>query len=389
MSKWTIAKEALEGALAIVNNVPPRNGIKASEFIKISREEKDAASFSLTSDVMAKAVVRTGDLFPWKKNLFLDRRLFSPFVDMGKESRSPLYTFILKSNGSILVKHGGRKAIYEKPSEVTGYENLPNIDDIKTSALDKEWIDLVDAAKQCATDDPVSPQFNCVFLNPTKNGLEIYSGNGRVVFQGKASKTKSLKTPIAFPLLLVEALLLENAQKLLWTRKFAMISFPKGKIWQAVKIAAQKNFPLDDARSMVRAAKKDPVVMILPASTMSRVANRIASYVAALSRESLVLSIVLEKGSRTASIESGSEQSKFHEMVRLSKRATVSTTIEWPLEHVMPILLFCKEDGQMKLHLSTEGRTCLATNTVSLIVARREVVEKKRKKKVKKDGKSS
>lgn len=380
MSKWTIAKEALEGALAIINNVPPRNGIKASEFIKISREGKDAASFSLTSDVMAKAVVRTGDRFPFKQDLFLDRRLFSPFVDMGKESRSPIYSFILQSSGCIVVKHGGRKAIYEKASPITGYENLPNIEDIKTSSLDKEWIELVDAAKQCATDDPVSPQFNCVYLHPTNDGLEIYSGNGRVVFQGKAKKTKAIKQPIAFPLLLVDSLILENAQKLLWTRKFAMISFSKGKIWQAVKTAAQKNFPIADARALIRSARKDHVVMRLPASTMSRVANRIASYVAALSRESLVLSIVLEKGSRTASIESGSDQSKFHESVRLSKRATQTIKIDWPLEHVMAILLYCKDDGQMKLHLSSEGRTCLVTNTVALVVARREESVKKKKK---------
>lgn len=377
--KWTIAKEALEGAIAIVNNVPPRNGIKASEFIQISRSGKDGAAFSLTSDVMAKAVVRTGSRFPSKAPLFLDRRMFVPFVDMGKESKSPIYKFIIKQDGNVSVQHGGRKAVYGKSTKISGYEDVPDTDTAKTSSLDKQWIELVDAAKQCATDDPIAPQFNCVYFDPRSSSLDIYSGNGRLVFQGKAPKTKALKEPIAFPLLLVDSLMLDNAQKLLWTQKFAMISFPKGKIWQAVKTAARKNFPIADARAIIHSAKKDEVIMMLPATTMSRVANRIASYVSALSRESLLLTISIQKGSKIGLITSGSDTSKFEETVRLSKKATKTIDIVWPLEEVMPILLYCKEDGAMKIHLSKENRTCITTDTVALVIARPETVAKKKK----------
>lgn len=381
--EWTIPKEVLEGACRIIGNVPPRNGIKASEYIKISRHGKDGASFSLSSDILSKAVVRTGDRFPFKDDLFLDRRLFIPFVDGGKESKSTGYVFTQKAGGILTIKHGSRTGIYEKLKPVSGYEDLPNMEGARSASLDKKWVSIVDAARDCATDDPITPNLNCVFLHPTKKNLEVFSSNGRVIFQGKAPREKSIRHAIAFPLMLIDSLRLDNANKLLWTNKIALIDFPKGKIWQGVKIQARKNFPVADVQKRMKAAAADEIILSVNSSTLSNIANRIAAYVAALSRDALIFRVIITKGSRKVIIESGAESSKFQESLIMLEKAKKDINVEWPLEDVMPVLLYCKDDGIAKIRMNENGRTCLMTKSISLIIARPQQVAKKPAKKKK------
>jgi hypothetical protein len=309
--KWEIQKDAIERAVKIVNQVPARNGIRASEFIKISKHEKTGATLSLSSDMNAEAIIVSGERYPFAGDVFLDRRLFVPFVDAGRESKADTYSFQEKDDGTILVRHGNRKAAYEKAKHVSGYESVPVIKNSQTASLNKRWISLVDIAKMCATDDPVAAQYNCVYLSPTKKNLEVLSSNNKVIFRGRSALEKGINN-IAFPLLLVDCLEIEEAKRLVWNEKIAMIEFSKGHIWQTVKVAARKNFPLSDIRALVAKSREYPVAVSINATALARAAARISAYVAALSRETLVFQITLEKGSKRIIIESGANASKFN-----------------------------------------------------------------------------
>src|ERR1700761_2823842 len=159
MSKWIVSKELLENTVALIDSVPVRNGIKSSEFIRISKLGKDSAVFSLTSDMAAKAIVHTGEEYPFEDEMFLDRRIFIPFVNKGKESQAKDYMFIEKGE-QIILKHGGRRAEYAKAKDITGYEDPKKLEDASIVAIGRKWTSLVDCAENCATPDPITPSLN-------------------------------------------------------------------------------------------------------------------------------------------------------------------------------------------------------------------------------------
>lgn len=385
---WQVPKDALEGACKIISNVPPRNGIKSSEYIKVSKAGKDGAYFMLTSDLLSRALIRTGEEFPFTDEFFLDRRLFLPFIEAGMETKSSSYEFIVKEDGKLIVKHGNRRAQYERLKPVSGYEDVPDIAKAKSASIDKRWIDLVDVAHDCATDDPITPHLNCVYINPRKKHLEVYSSNGLVIFRGRTDSQKTLTEAIAFPLLLIDSLRLDNATKMLWTSKVALVEFPKGKIWQAVKIQARKNFPVTDVLKLMQEAESDEVVLSVNSSVLSSIANRISTYVAALSRDVLTFAIKLEKGSRKVVISSGVDMSFFQETLTMNLPASRDVLLEWPLDQVMPVLIYCKDDGIAKVRVSKDGKSSYHSKTVSLIVAKPTKVAKKKAQKIsKQEGK--
>lgn len=368
--KWSVPKDALECAVKIVNLVPTRNGVHCSEFIKLSKYEKTAATMSMSSDMSAEAILASGEKYPFKEDLFLDRRMFIPFIDAGRESKTDIYEFLLKDDGSLMVKHGHRKATYERAKPVKGYEEAPDLKKKNAVALkNKEWTKLLDLASMCATDDPVAAQFNCVYVAPMEKTLELFASNGQVIFRGRTPAVKGLQN-IAFPLLLADCLDLDETVTLEWTDRVAVVHFPRAKVWQPVKVAARKRFPLKDVRALTTSAREFPVAVNISASALSRAAERIQAYVAALSRESLVFSITLKEGSRKVVIESGATASKFNETISAMEPASISTTIEWPLDHVMAVLLWIKDEGNARIHLSKKGQTFLATKSVSLMVAK-------------------
>lgn len=386
---WTIPKDSLEGAIKIVDNVPARNGIKCSEYIRISKAGKDGAHFSLSSDLSARSLVRNGAKFPFASDVFLDRRLFVPFVAGGKESKTTTYEFLIRDGGKLLVKHGNRRAVYEGLQPVSGYESLPAIESPHETELDKSWIGMVDVASDCATDDPISPNLNCVYLYPDKKQLEVIASNGTVVFLGTVEKQKTIREPIAFPLKLIDSLKLDNASKLVWTNKLAVVEFPKGKIWQAVKIKARKHFPVHDLRKMVADAQNNPTILAVNSTALSGIAERLHDYVHALSRDEMHLNVKLTKDSKRVVVFSGSDSSRFEEDLQMLHPAKDDALITWPLEQVMPVLIFTRDDGIAKIRLSKDGRSSLHTKSTNLIVARQTSKRKKDKTKTKLDAKQS
>lgn len=372
MSKivWQVPKEALETVVALLENIPARNKVKSSEFIKVSKQGKDGASFHLSSVLGGKAALRTGEPFPFENDLFLDRRLFVPFVAGGKESKSSDYIFI-GNESTLTVKHGHRKAVYTYAIAIPGYEEPTNLEKANVVAIGKKWTSIIDCAENCATDDPITPSLNCVYVMQTGKHVEAMSSNQRLVFYGRAEADKKPFADIAFPLGLVGALRSEGAAKLTWTNKVAIVEFPKGKIWQAVKTAARKTFPHKDIRALVSAAVKDPCVCTIVSNGFVKAADRLAGYVTALDSADLALEIHLTKGSKKVRLVSGVADSKFDELIYSLSEAKEDLVLEWPLVQVMPIILFAKDEGNIRMHVSKTGASCFATKNLTLVVAPR------------------
>jgi hypothetical protein len=367
--KWLVQKDSLEIVVDLLENVPTRNGIKSSEFIKVSKLGKDAATFHLASTLYGKGILHTGEKFPFEQDLFLDRRLFFPFIKGGKESKSSDYLFI-GSDTQLIVKHGNRRAVYTNALPISGYEE-PNLDKANSSPIQKRWVAMIDCAANAATDDPITPTLNAVYLTQTDKYIEVLASNQRLVFMGRVVSKKPLKGSIAFPLGLVQTLKQESAIKLFWTNKLACVEFPKGKVWQAVKTAARKSFPAADIRKMVKGLLHDKQLCSIPSSAFAKACNRLSDYTSALDDLDLALEIYLTKGSKKILLSAGVKDSKFTEQIYAIAEAKQDKVLEWPLSAVMPIILFNKDEGNFRIHLSDKGVSCLATKNIALLIGAR------------------
>jgi hypothetical protein len=368
--KWYVAKEALEVVINLLENVPTRNGIKSSEFIKVSSHGKDGAVFHLSSTLYGKAILRTGEPFPFE-DLFLDRRLFIPFVNGGRESRSSDYIFI-GDEKQLTVKHGSRRAVYSHTKPISGYEDPKDIDKANVTPIQKKLSQMIDCASSCATDDPITPTLNAVYVMQHGKIIEAMSSNQRLVFLGKVTtEKKPLEGTIAFPLGLVQTLRQEGATKLHWTNKIALVEFPKGKVWQAVKVAARKNFPYKDIRRYVKQGLQDQHLCSIPSAVFAKACDRLSGYTSALDSSDLALEVHLVKGSKKVQLKAGVEASKFTELIHSATKATKDIVLEWPLEQVLPIIMFGKDEGNFSINLSKKETSCLHSKNMTLLIGAR------------------
>lgn len=366
---WVVQKDALEIVISLLENVPTRNGIRSSEYIKVSKAGKDGATFHLSSSSAGKALIRTGEMFPFEKDLYLDRRLFVPFINGGKESKTLDYIFT-GSDNQLVVRHGNRRAVYTHALPITGYEDPTNLDNADSVILSKKWTGLIDCADNYATPDPVTPSLNCVRVTQSDKHIKVMSFNQKMAFIGKAdSDKKPIKGAITFPLGLVQVLKQEGATRLLYTNKLVVVDFPKGKIWQAVKTAARKKFPYADLQKMFKETEGDKQLCSIPSHILAKAVDRLSTYTGALDSTDLALEVHLEKGSKKVQLKAGVADSKFTELIYASNEAKETIVLEWPLEGVLPIILFGKDEGSFRITIGKKGHTCLFSKSLKLLIA--------------------
>lgn len=363
-----VSKSDLEYALGIVGNVPAKSGMVSSEHIRWSKHD-EGTMLTMSSDITAQAILPIPFIF--KKSLLLDRRLFEPFVSAGKDLKGETYTLAMKKEGVLTIKHGNRVGIFSVHRKVSGYTDMPKYKGHAPSMrIYESWTKIMQCAIACATDDPVTPQLNCVYVVPQEKHLMLYATNTKVVFVGKGRTKKLPKSSIAFPLILASRLEGNDMETIMWDDKSALMSSERGAIWQGVKSAARKSFPKKDLDTLIASLKERKPVLSIAAEDMGTAAGRIADYLAAVSREDLVLRIKASKDDKRAKIVSGTGDTLFTEHVTLLKPARADVELFWPLDEVLPALEFSKNQGKAAIHVSDEGRSMYATEDISLVVAR-------------------
>lgn len=368
--KWSVPKKELESALDIIMNVPSRSGVSSSEYIKMSKYEDKAAVLNLTADVAGCSYLFSQEKYPFKSEVYLDRRLLEPFVNVGKELKGSEYIFELVGD-ALQIKHGSRRVIYAKAKAGAGYQHAPRYKKQRRTELNDTWTSVLRCAIACGTDDSVTPHLNCVYVLPIADGVKLYATNTKIGFIGKVVKKHVPKHTIAFPLKLATLSALEMMKTLVWDNKSAMISSPKGKIWQAIKIQARKNFPYKGLEKLASKVNGGRVVFCVDSASLSATANRIAQYLSAVTREDLILKMNVSAGSDKMKLTCGTGHTIFSEQVALTMHAKKDMTISWPLEEVLPALIFGKDEGEAKVYIAKDERTMYKTKHITLLISKK------------------
>lgn len=382
---FIVPKKALEDAMKLLDSVPTRNGITSSEFIKTDLKDNKHLRMSLCSELSGEAVLPISKQKGFDTILYLDRRMLKPFVSAGTDlSASEIYEFTVKEN-LIIVKNGSRYAHLENNTSASGYEKQPSLKDSISIELQEEWTSITNCATLCASADPSAPQYNCVYMKPSNGKVYIRASDTKLIFQGTILEGAfPCKEPVALPLELVDRLGLFSTGLCHYSSRWALLQFPIGNIWQAVKTECRKNFPNDAISKVVTTILKEgTVVSILGTQSLTESADRLAGYLQSAMKDNPALVLTIKAGFKKAKLSSGIIGTKFEESVVLEAKSENDYLVEWPLQAVLPILKYCKNAGSAKIIQDTQGNICLKAGRVTLVSSRK--VKAKKSKKAKKE----
>ena len=377
---FVLPKKSLEDAMKLLDSVPTRNGITSSEFIKTSLKDPKHLVMTMSSELSGEAIIPIAKTKEFDSTLYLDRRMLKPFVAAGTDlAASDIYTFTIYKN-QIVVKNGARIARLESNNTASGYEKKPSLKEGLSIELQEEWTSITNCATMCACTDPIAPSLNCVHIQPVKDKVYIRASDTKLIFQGVIPASAfPCKVPVALPLELVDRLGLFTTGICHYSSKWAMLQFPIGFIWQAVKTECRKSFPVESISKVALAiVKEGEVVSVLGTQSLIESADRIAGYLQSAMRDNPVLKLQITAGSKAAKLVSGTIGASFDEAIGLEHKAEKDYEVDWPLQAVLPILKYCKNVGSAKIIQDASGKSCLKAGRVTLVVSK--LVTKKKKK---------
>jgi len=359
---WIVLeKDELVKAAEVLDLVPQRAGIPSSDYVRV-RTGKFGLEMSLASSV--SGVIRVRAKIPEASEFFVDRRLFLPFVLMGKNWKGDFRTAF--DERKWLLRQGSRRAEFAvRESKIGGYGVWRDKDGLKEIRLSENLKQLLRASFSCATSDPSLPQFNCVYLG----GNLVMASNDTVLFVGVAKKKDDLKFP--FPVEIIPLLSDGAVQGVGLEGDRVLLDCGLGLIEGSVSAVAQKQFPKAQLVQRVAEGQRWPLLAKLPAERLARLMTRLTNYLTGIRREDWMLTMEMSEGRLRASVRV--TQGKFEEVMELEDGVKEGTVL-WPLDQVQPVLEHIGRMGEtLTVRVDEKKRTpyLISGAGVALMVARK------------------
>lgn len=372
-------REQLIEALDVLELVPSRPGMAASEYIKITTSGS-MMQMSLASEVLGVVQVPISGKFPCKQPYFLDRRVATPFLRVARDTKShdeinweSLHSTTgkgkrQKTYQSLQIQHGRRKAEMATLAEVTGYGDVKIDKHAQQVKLTDDQRAIIKCAFNCASLDPSTPELNCVFI--TTKGL-VLSYNTVAMMIGKTTK---FKDALPLPLHLLSMLQHDKNPKIFIQKDKVVLQFEEGMIAQTVSSKALKSFPVKSIINKAESIGKIPLAFVVSAAKLFQSMDRFSSYISAVRKQEQVLKLKVKKGHKELVISAIVPNIKLVEELRLQEKAKQDVECEWPLDVILPTMQFIgaqKQDVSIHVNEEKESPYYLSTEDVTLLVARK------------------
>ena len=223
---------------------------------------------------------------------------------------------------------------------------------------------------------------NCVYVHPTKTGVDILATNETIMYRARA-KVRVVQEPVPFPIFLVSLLGSGGLKAIEWRKDLVALKYGSGEIWQSVSAKAQKLFPKSSIEQYIAEGSRRPLLFRVSSRKFARIVSRMALYVSAVRRADWVLSVKGFKGKNRILLESRIANTTFKEALVVDGELTSTFEISWPLEMLLPIFEFIeKKNKEVPLEVrlwesKSQKKAVLAsyikTGDIELIVPSRKV----------------
>lgn len=346
---WEIRRNRLIEGLKLLDLVQEKVGLASSEFFWI-HGKGDTVTFSVASYIMGEIKLVGEGEWPTDKPLYIDRRVFIPFVYASREikNKSPFIFKLKKEQGknrnyTLYVRHGNRKAEFYSQKDVHGYGDLRKIMKSKESSVPISDVlqELLQCGKNCAVTDAIVPQLNCVMVSKGKIAIQAAASSDKVFYLGVGNiKNSKIKANIPFPLFLIQLLNENGLKKVSWRGNFIVLEFDKGVIWQPVSQEALSNFPLKKIQKHAKRADKLPISFTVSSRRFTKLMLRLGFYLQALRRKDWVVTIAGKKKDQVVRLSTHISGVKFDERLPLSEPLKKNVKLNWPLDIIEPVFGF-------------------------------------------------
>ncbi len=361
-----INKDAFIKPLTVLDLVPTRAGITASEIVKIDKGN-GGLSLTLSSEVLGKVEVKASGKFPIKLPVYMDRRLLMPFVMASRDVKTNKDFEFSVQDKQLVLSHGSRKVMFNELPEVGGYGKI-NINDhegevVKFSNKQKS---LIKCATSCSAKDPSMPQLNCVYL--TDKGV-VMASNEISVFIGQAEK---FKNSLPFPLFLLNIISHPDLQDIRFLKDKVILEFDCGLIMQTLPEKARKEFPTKRILKHGLSVENLPKVFSVSAAKLSESFKRFITYLDVVRRQDRVVVLEADKGSKFLRIKASTVHAKLLETVKMGFKVKEAISIEWPIDMVAPVIEWLGSQKEtVDVHFDNESPFFIKNEIITLAVARK------------------
>jgi len=373
MNEWTVDPKKFMGVLSVLDLVPSRPGIPSSVFIQFE-EVKGVMRMSLASDVAGRVQVEGKGSAGFKKALYLDRRLFFPFIFTAKTYKSDKPFVFSMTGKQVLVTQGRRRATFDPMAASAGYGELRTGKNGTVLPIDDKLCEAIYVANSCATSDPTVPELNCVYLRRNGKGIELYTSNQLIVF--KAARKTSAKFPekLPFPLFLIPFITHDGLKEVRIADKEVVLKFDCGYIWQGVSTKAAKGFPISTMNKLLTDGGQWPEVFKLDSHHLGAVTRRFSEYLTAIRRQDWLLSIKGAVGDKQIMLEVSIPQGIFREKVGIAEPLKQEVNVGWPLDSLLTIFEYLAKDKKagMSVRFAKKTPYLLTAGGTQVVVTRKK-----------------
>jgi hypothetical protein len=282
-------------------------------------------------------LIGTGD---WPKPagyFYLNRQIFTPYVQAAKEikNKSPFEFYL--SGKMLVVRHGRRrKAKFSTQPTIDGYGQALEAKSLMALTVSDHAKRLINCARNCASIDQLKPESHCVFIHSRNGTTNIMSRNKKVLFRAHTKGDGEQKV-IPMPLFLATLLGARQLKEVEWNKGVVVLRFPGGAIWQPVAAKAHE-FPRDAILARMKEGEAKPVLFRIETRRLATALQRLGLYLQAMKREDWVLELRGKKGAEEVELFAEIAHSDFLERVAIDGALPQDIKLQWPLDMILPVM---------------------------------------------------
>lgn len=367
----TIKREELIQAIDLLTMIPSRPGIGTSEFICF-HHSKNNLKLMMTSEVSGYAELKVSQ-WPFDKDIYIDRRLFDPFVSAAKNiSSKSNFEFSKSESKELTVINGSRKGKFTCADRKKGYDNLKFTGSHEVKA-ERHLNELILAAKHCAEQETAVPELGCVYLVRKQKELLIYATNSLLVFRAEVKSKLKLKQPLPFPIYLIDMLADNRLVGIEATKHEVILDFGIGKIWQTIAVAANNKFPRKKIDERITEERKTATeAFTIEAKAFGSIVQRLAGYLDSVRRMDWVITLRGNKGSHRIELEIPLGHTTFKDKLKVKSKVKKDFDVDWPFDRCIGVLTtIANSQDKVTVSFDKENRAYLRTSQIELLIPRR------------------
>lgn len=374
---WEVRRDVLLEGIRLLDLVPSQSGIPSSDFFLVEKTDKVAGRVWMSTAGSAVANVHldgTGD-WPFEKHFYLDRRLFTPFVSTFRGVKNKHnFEFLRTTKNDLRVKCGHPYEDFSAQPSVMGYGEKPKLGAATKLAMSEKLLAAMKCAASYSASEAGAPHLACVYVVPTKKGVELYASNQKTLLRVKYLGGHTFKTPIPFPPTMLSAIQADPSD-LVWSKPNVFARFPTGIVWQPISAQAERDFPLDEVRDVLNRGKASEYLAFrAKASRFARVIERLTLYLQYVRKEDWVLNITGTKGSEHLFLYARLPNAVITEHLSIEQPLRSSFKFDWPLDQLSGLFAVSSSDDVVEVKLEPDaGMSYVKCGMVELAMSTKRV----------------